>query len=176
MKKVKNDINVLYQYLDKKGYFENDLLLKSIMNNIYNNELFKEKINEEISNEIDIDKIKKDFNIKNKLMLDWIKKDLSVNEFSNNSDFNTIIYNRIITTFAYNYIQSGLENYKIEEKNDSYDLMLNGYRMEITLKKDVNLQWSVNKLKAFFKNYYAKNNPSKLITSISINGNELQLM
>lgn len=176
MKKVKNDINVLYQYLDKKGYFENDLLLKSIMNNIYNNELFKEKINEEISNEIDIDKIKNDFNIKNQSILKQLPKDFSVNTITSNSDLNTVVYNRIITTFAHNYIQSGLDNCKIEEKNDSYDLMLNGYRMEITLKKDINLQWSVNKLKAFFKNYYAKHNPSKLITSISINGNELQLM
>ena len=68
---------------------------------------------------------------------------------------------------------------KVEKKttkknNEKVEVIKESVKKENKFKKV--LKTIGGKLKAFFKNYYAKNNPSKLITSISINGNELQLM
>lgn len=167
---MKNN-KILIDYLSKKDFY-NDLVLKSLVNKLLSEN------NDIQSQDCDcMSRIKNNFGNLDNNLLKLICNDLSFFDKNlNESDFNTVVYHRIIITHVFNYLQTGLENYIIEEKTESFDIKINGYRMEINLKKTVNLNWTVNKLKSYFKKYYMNNKPEKIITSISINNNELQLM
>lgn len=167
MNNLKKDIEKLKLYLFQNDKLKNDEILNSYFDKILSNDLFNDSC---------FEKIKKEFEIKNKSLLDLICNDLSLFGELQETDFNAVVYHRVIVTHIFNYISNNLENYKIEEHTSSYDISISGYRMVINLKKPVNLNWSVNKLKKYFKTYYSNNAPKKLITSISINNNELQLM
>lgn len=169
---LKKDILDLKEYLFKNEDLKNDLILNSYLNKIF------DKLNDDSaqSTESSTYDLNEDFKNLDKNIYTLIKNDLERFEITNECDFNTVVYHRFIINYAYNYIQSGFDGYIVKENNDNFYIKIYGARMEIELKKCVNLKWSVNKLKSYFNNYYKNNTPKNLITSISINGNELQLL
>jgi len=172
MNNLKKDILNLKEYLFKKENLKNDLILNSYLNKIFD-DLNVETTVEVVSTEYNLND---DFKNLDENIYNLILKDLSLFKKLNKCDFNTVVYHRFIVQYAHNYLQSGLDNYILEEDNENFHIKIYGYRMEIELKKCVNLNWSVNKLKSYFKSYYKNNTPKNLITQISINDNELQLM